>query len=79
MAGTKGKIFKIDPEISLGFNQSDCISCSRCVVTCPEEALKINGRTGPNILIDPLKCKLSGDCVKICPTNAIQFYADIKI
>ena len=63
----------IDPEISIWFNQSDCISCSRCVVTCPEEALRINSRSGPNILIDRLKCKVSGDCVKVCPTNAIQF------
>ena len=63
----------IDPNISIWFNQSDCISCSRCVVTCPEEALRINGKSGQNILIDRLKCKVSGDCVKVCPTNAMQF------
>ena len=63
----------IDSEISIWFNQSDCISCSRCVVTCPEEALKMNSEYGPNVLIDRLRCKVSGDCVKVCPTNAIQF------
>ncbi len=63
----------IDPAISIRFIQSNCISCSRCVVTCPEEALKINSRSGPNILIDLLKCKLTGDCVKVCPTKAMQF------
>ncbi len=63
----------IDPEISIWFNQSDCISCSRCVVGCPEEALSINGKSGPNILIDRLRCKVSGDCVKVCPTHAIKF------
>ena len=63
----------IDPEISIRFNQTDCISCSRCVVTCPEEALKMNGGYGENVLIDRLKCKVCGDCVKLCPTNAMQF------
>ena len=29
--------------------------------------------SGSNSLIDRLMCKISGDCVKVCPTNAIQF------
>lgn len=63
----------IGADISIWHNPNLCISCSKCVQTCPEKALELIMSTNPYIKIDRELCNITGDCIKICPTNAMQF------
>ena len=46
-----------------------CIACRRCVKACQFDAIHVNDNIA---LIDPHKSTLCGECVKVCPTNAIE-------
>lgn len=45
-----------------------CIACKRCEKACNFDAIHVNNNCA---LIDPEKCTLCGECVKVCPTGAI--------
>jgi len=58
---------KLKPEIMLYPDR--CInSCSLCIEKCHLKAIKRNG----DLFIDKGKCDLCGDCVEICPSDAIK-------
>lgn len=66
------------PEIPAGQDivlaQDRCIAwgkgvCDRCDVACSIDAIVTVGMLHPRIL--PHRCTLCGDCVPICPTQAI--------
>ena len=46
-----------------------CISCKRCERACEYDAIHVNNFVA---LIDPVKCTLCGECVKVCPTKCIE-------
>lgn len=46
-----------------------CISCKRCERACQFDAIHVNNFVA---LIDPVKCTLCGECVKVCPMNTIE-------
>ncbi len=46
-----------------------CIACRRCEKACNFDAIHVNGNCA---LIDPHKCTLCGECVKVCPTKCIE-------
>lgn len=64
-----------------GLNESDelwhdkslCIGCGRCVSSCSLKALELHSENGHEIIINRSACKLKGDCVKVCPSGAMQF------
>ncbi|MEG0373384.1 MAG: 4Fe-4S binding protein [Enterococcus sp.] len=45
-----------------------CITCNRCVKTCPQNAIKMVNNVA---VIDPKLCINCGECVEICPQNCI--------
>ncbi|MBO5552247.1 MAG: 4Fe-4S binding protein, partial [Lachnospiraceae bacterium] len=45
-----------------------CIACTKCVQTCPKEAIQMNGNTP---VIDYEKCVKCGLCKKNCPRKCI--------
>lgn len=45
-----------------------CISCSRCVKACPNEAISMEDSLA---IINPEKCTNCGSCIEICPQNCI--------
>ena len=47
-----------------------CIGCTKCVKTCPVQAIEMTG--APLAAIDPEKCTNCGECEKVCPTGAIR-------
>jgi electron transfer flavoprotein alpha subunit len=47
----------------------DCVGCSACVSSCPQEAIVANGDKY-KILKD--KCIDCGNCVSVCPVGAIS-------
>ncbi|HUX57657.1 MAG TPA: glycyl-radical enzyme activating protein [Bacteroidales bacterium] len=67
----------ITPQISVWYNCNFCITCSKCIRSCPEGALLLINETNPIITIDRTLCKVSGECVKVCPTNALQLTGSI--
>lgn len=50
-----------------------CIACgARCQATCPKDAVEMNDKGEPIILVD--KCIGCRRCVKICPADALEMY-----
>ncbi len=46
-----------------------CIACKRCEKACQFDAIHVVNNCA---IIDPVKCTLCGECVKVCPTNCIE-------
>lgn len=63
----------ISPDIMLWHNENICIGCSHCVTSCPSGALELSAGLTNRVIIDHQKCDMTGSCVKVCPTEAIQF------
>ncbi|HOU23381.1 MAG TPA: 4Fe-4S binding protein, partial [Anaerolineae bacterium] len=63
-----------------------CVGCELCTATCPQEAIVLikgiveQGRLvqRPAIDIDPNKCNFCGECVVVCPVNALSMLVDGK-
>jgi len=57
-----------------------CIGCEVCSLVCPQEAIELQpgmvagGRLTqkPTIDIDPATCNFCGECVVLCPVNALR-------
>jgi pyruvate formate lyase activating enzyme len=67
----------INSEISIWYNPGLCIGCSLCANICSQNALELVYKQKPYIIIDRSCCKSAGDCIRICPTNAIQFTGSV--
>jgi len=63
----------IKNEINLWYFEKKCIRCHKCINSCKNKALTIGKKDEPHILINKDKCKKRGDCVRICPTGALEF------
>ena len=50
-------------------NPDECILCGACEAECPYEA--ISEKDG-SMWIDPAICQDAGDCVDVCPVDAIS-------
>jgi len=50
-----------------------CIGCTRCVKTCPTNAIEMADKLA---IIDMDKCIYCGSCVSACPVNAIEITID---
>ena len=46
-----------------------CIACRKCEKSCPYKAIEIKNNLA---VFDYTKCNNAGDCLKVCPTKAIQ-------
>lgn len=69
----------ISSDISIWYDKSLCIACSKCVQACPNNALELVQITESHINIDRNICNISGDCIRICPTGALQFTGSVAI
>src|SRR5450759_5242814 len=69
----------ISSDISIWYDKSLCIACSKCVQACPNHALELVQNTESHINIDRNICNISGDCIRICPTGALQFTGSVAI
>jgi pyruvate formate lyase activating enzyme len=49
------------------------------VQACPNNALELVQITESHINIDRNICNISGDCIRICPTGALQFTGSVAI
>ena len=58
------------PEPELAFIKTRCLQdCNECVESCARGALS---RQDQDISMDREKCDLCGDCVQVCPTEALE-------
>lgn len=62
---------KANPE--LYYQSTKCISCKKCIHSCPEQAISKDEVTN-NILIDRNKCNNCFICTSICPSSALGTY-----
>ena len=46
-----------------------CLGCKRCEKACQFDAIHVSNGVAS---IDPEKCTLCGECVKVCPTQCIE-------
>ena len=60
----------IELKRQLFYFRDKCIGCHTCIPNCPEQAIS---PVGNKISVDRQKCKLSGICVDVCPTLALNF------
>jgi ferredoxin len=65
----------------------DCKSSYKCIAACPENAISKGPDRMPTNMccslellpgkpeIDPVKCTGCGDCISVCPNNALEMVA----
>lgn len=58
----------------IGFEESQCKSCYKCVRGCPVKAIEV--KNGKAQIIDD-QCILCGRCMEICPQSAKKFVSDL--
>ena len=58
---------------ALSIDEEVCMGCSRCMKSCPTEALRV--RNGKATLL-PNRCIDCGNCFKVCPVKAIYIKQD---
>lgn len=59
----------ISPQKQVVYHYNRCLGCLECIATCKQGALN---HTAVGIDIDPALCITCGDCVKNCPSNALE-------
>lgn len=57
--------WKIEPEPSLRYNR--CLRCGRCIETCPQKAIRMNGQQP---VTDIQLCRMCGECLDVCLAGA---------
>ncbi len=79
----------IHPSPILKYNPNRCILCGRCIAACTQisriGALVFSGR-GASTVVDAQKptifyspeCASCGECLSVCPTNAIEYIRPIE-
>jgi pyruvate formate lyase activating enzyme len=60
-------------EIEIGFQEDKCILCRVCLEVCTKEAINPDIKNTEGYKIDTELCNLCGDCVRDCPTGALNF------
>lgn len=45
-----------------------CQGCGACLLTCPEHAIRPDGRT---LRVLASRCTGCGECIEVCPADAI--------
>lgn len=53
----------------LAYRKDECIHCTTCVESCPEDALS---HPTDSLKINRGLCNVCGTCVQVCPTGALQ-------
>jgi NAD-dependent dihydropyrimidine dehydrogenase PreA subunit len=48
---------------------AECRGCGACLLTCPEHAIRPQGRV---LVVLRELCSECGECVEICPADAIE-------
>lgn len=64
------------PKVKVAYNHTICLHCddAPCIKACPNQA--IYKRPDGIVIIDPLKCKGTGNCIKECPYEGVIFFND---
>lgn len=61
------------PDIEVEFNNSKCIRCGECLKICGRKAINPDLKLKSGFKINKDLCNESGDCVGVCPTDALSF------
>jgi iron only hydrogenase large subunit-like protein len=56
-------------------NEANCKDCYKCIRYCPVNAIKV---TDGHAQVDPERCILDGQCIKVCPQRAKSIRNDIE-
>ena len=58
--------------MSIQIQKEKCTGCSYCVITCPEDAIKLEIQESAWPKIDSQACTECGECVHVCPNNVFS-------
>lgn len=53
-------------------DESKCIGCGTCVISCPMDVLRMNEESGKAEVRYPEECVVCCICVADCPCSAIE-------
>jgi len=71
-----------DPsEVKMGrveFDLDKCSSCTYCAQCCPGSAIEMFRKKPRMVNIVPVPCMACGDCVAICPDDAVILVEPVK-
>jgi NADH-quinone oxidoreductase subunit I len=67
--------------------ESKCIVCMMCEKTCPSQCITVHGEkpegSKKKILVrydlDFTKCSLCGNCVEVCPVDALEYSPEYRL
>lgn len=59
----------MEERIQLQYSEKECIQCGACVAACPQAVHEIKAAEH-QVFFD--RCKLCQNCIKVCPTEALQ-------
>lgn len=90
VAATKAQPVKVDNDLYVR-DYSKCILCYKCVQACGEDAqntfaISVAGRgfdtqisTEFNVLLPDSACVYCGNCIDVCPTDALMFRSEFEL
>ncbi|MDD2735417.1 MAG: glycyl-radical enzyme activating protein [Desulfuromonadaceae bacterium] len=64
----------ISPQKELGHLEQLCTGCGKCIVRCPEQALRMADGGRPHI--DRKRCTACGECATNCAVKALVIYGE---
>ena len=67
-------LFRTKGETLVEYDQAKCIGCRMCTIACPFGCAVYDGVTGSIIKCDT--CDGDPACVKLCPSQALEFVDD---
>ena len=66
----------IKPLPEIGYHESRCIKCHKCIEVCPREALS---KSQNGIVINREGCDGCGKCAEICYSGALELFLGLPI
>jgi pyruvate ferredoxin oxidoreductase beta subunit len=68
----RGFQMEVDTPYKESLQLAKCITCGRCVTSCPTGAITFNQRALESYQVDESRCIMCHECVDVCPVNAVK-------
>jgi len=73
ICGLTPRLLHTAREFRMGYDESRCIACGRCVAVCPYRARALDAPDGEKRMrVDEALCRNCGLCVSVCPKDCLR-------